>query len=355
MNVLDKILLEWAWQCPKGYPDVDSEADMQILESVLLTYLTNEELAGGYSNLLNYSELKKARTPDRGIIFYNKVKEGQPFLTANGEEVAVEFLSDELAEKFANKNYSGLKNKTPIVKDASGTEYSIQDFIKTSEFGGKQKGASLTKESGALSELDNTVKQILSTTGQSSIVVRVAGKVYEGITGAVNVAGTPKADFALAAGDTAKIFISHKDGNKPTDFLRWSGISSIKDDPAVASFVEAIKEENGGVFEPKQTYTRPITEEGFAHKAIYGKNFGSEDYGVDNVQCVIQGSVTLTPADGVYELGGTGNIWTGEIPEGMYAPVFFAQYRSGRRDLGLDNCESLVTPASKITRNTKSI
>ncbi len=171
----------------------------------------------------------------------------------------------------------------------------------------------------------------------------------------VYVAGTPKADFALAAGDTAKIFISHKDGSKPTDFLRWSGISSIKDDPAVASFVEAIKEENGGVFEPGQTYTRPITEEGFAYKAIYGKDFGSEEYGINNVQCVIQGSVTLTPADGVYELGGTGNIWTGEIPEGAYAPVFFAQYRSGRRDLGLENCESLVTPATKITRNTKSI
>ena len=137
--------------------------------------------------------------------------------------------------------------------------------------------------------------------------------------------------------------------------MRWSGISTIKDDPAVAAFTEAIKEENGGVFEPKQSYTRPITEEGFAHKAIYGKDFGSEEYGINNVQCVIQGSVTLTPADGVYELGGTGNIWTGEIPEGEYAPVFFAQYRSGRRDLGLDNCESLVTPASKITRNTKSI
>ncbi len=355
MNVIDKILLEWSWRCHKGYPDVDSEQDMEILESVLASYLTTEELAGGYSNLLSYSEFKKARTPDRGILFYNKVKEEQPLLTADGEEVAVQFLSDAIAEKFANKDYSGLRASTPVVKDADGTEYGIDSFIKTAEFGGKQKGASLAKESGALSELDNTVKNILGNTGQASIAVSVAGKVYEGITGAINVPGTPKADFALAAGDVPKIFISHKDGSKPTDFLRWSGISSIKDDPAVASFVEAIKQENGGVFEPRQTYTRTITEEGFARKAIYGKDFGSETYGVNNVQCVIQGSATLTPSGNVYELGGTGNMWTGEIPEGKYAPVFFAQYRSGRRDLGLENCESLVTPATKITRNTKEI
>ena len=355
MNVIDKILLEWSWRCPKGYPDLDSEEDMQLLESILGNYLTTEELAGGYSNLLSYKELKKARTPDRGVLFYNKVKEGKPFLTADGEEVTVQFLSDAIAEKFANKDYSGLNNSTPVVKDADGTEYGVNSFIKTAEFGGKQKGASLAKESGALNELDNLVKNILANTGQSSIAVRAAGTVYEGITGAINVPGTPKADFALAAGDVPKIFISHKDGSKPTDFLRWSGISSIKDDPAVASFVEAIKQENNGVFEPRQTYTRPITEEGFAHKAIYGKDFGSQTYGVNNVQAVIQGSVTLTPSDNVYELGGTGNMWTGDIPEGAYAPVFFAQYRSGRRDLGLENCEALVTPATKITRNTKEI
>ena len=44
MNVVDKILTEWAYRCKKGYPDIDNPEDLAILDNLFEVDIKQQRL-----------------------------------------------------------------------------------------------------------------------------------------------------------------------------------------------------------------------------------------------------------------------------------------------------------------------
>ena len=42
MNLIDKVILEWSYKTKKGYPDINSQEDMTLFESIFGFNLINE-------------------------------------------------------------------------------------------------------------------------------------------------------------------------------------------------------------------------------------------------------------------------------------------------------------------------
>ena len=40
MDLINKVIEEWAWRCPKGYPQLDSKEDLRIFEGLFNINLT---------------------------------------------------------------------------------------------------------------------------------------------------------------------------------------------------------------------------------------------------------------------------------------------------------------------------
>ena len=43
MNLIDKVILEWSYKTKKGYPDINSQEDMALFES-MFGFTLNEEV-----------------------------------------------------------------------------------------------------------------------------------------------------------------------------------------------------------------------------------------------------------------------------------------------------------------------
>lgn len=123
MNLIDKILTEWSWRTAKGYPDINSQEDLRIFESVFgfnLTEGMKERTAvkkiiaadpGKYEAMSNDARIanKSKVSPEE---FIESIKK------AFGEDTAVEMLPPR-----TGKNQSGKFNLFTF--DADGNEVSI--------------------------------------------------------------------------------------------------------------------------------------------------------------------------------------------------------------------------------------
>ncbi len=66
MNVVDKVLTEWAFRCKKGYPDLNNPDDMKILKEIYAEYgivmeASNEASGDAESELIGFLGKKKAQ------------------------------------------------------------------------------------------------------------------------------------------------------------------------------------------------------------------------------------------------------------------------------------------------------
>lgn len=61
MDLVDKIIKEWSWRCAKGYPQLDSEEDLRILEGLFNINLTEASLK---ANTLAAKQLLLQKYPD---------------------------------------------------------------------------------------------------------------------------------------------------------------------------------------------------------------------------------------------------------------------------------------------------
>jgi hypothetical protein len=161
----------------------------------------------------------------------------------------------------------------------------------------KGPGGTTIHERIAIARIDNLVKSF-----GRPITIKCGSFKFDDCAGAINIQGTPKADFAIVnSRGTPVVFISHKDGNQPSDFRQYGGITDkagpvIKNDPETISFVEDMAARIDDKVDMTTSYYREIKNSVLWQRSIFGPNFTSVVYGIDNVHVVGQGDPILSSA-----------------------------------------------------------
>lgn len=342
MDLLDKVILEWSIKTGKGYPDIDNEEDIALLESMLGFNLFEQTY-----RTLTWTQLKKktGATP-RVNTLYNLIEKSEPIELVTGEKVVLKFKEPEYGEYFKNGDLDKIKeiggrliNKFPFFKEKGNPHnvFSFFDLAKTPTFGGKGSGpehSGLRYEQIAIGQLND----FISTLGEP-IDIKLNDTLYENITEVLDIKGTPTADFAFASNKKPLIFISHKNGTTPKDFQQYSGFKYFIDKyKEVRDFVQAVAESEYYIdnsLERRTLLTRKIVSDDLKREAVYG--FNSGNYGPNNCQLLIQGDIWLEKEDNHYEIKGTKLISNPDIPQGEYEPVMVVSYRSNMSSMGLTN------------------
>ena len=349
MNIIEQFLRKVSYKFPKGYPDINDTQDRLMLET-LLENLLGEEVK---FVPLEYSELKKAGREWRISLIHDKIKDKSPFITTSGE-IKLQFDKPEYAEVFKNEDWEQIKviggrnvNTFPFFKGANGKPYTLKNLLKTTEFGGKGSGSGTVVEDRNLGILKKLIQDILTSTGKSSITVKIKNQTYPDIVGAETQPGMPKSDFNLINSEGKPVvFISHKKGSKAGDFIRWSGFTMYAEDPEVQAFNNALRkfiaDNNLEGVPRKSIFVTPVKSSKLIEKLIYGPKYG-KDHSEHNVNIILQGKPKLTPVgEGVYELGANHTLIPPQLPEGDYAPYLTSKYRSDRTMFGIPYNEAMV-------------
>ena len=141
MNVLDKFLRSVSYKFPKGYPDMNNDQDIALMENILL----NEFEIDLSEVALSPTQLKKPYPPrnefadkykDRGERFLEKIINGDDFELNDESTIKIDVKASQKAvDALKNKDYDVLSGRNKIFVDTEGNTYSLSQFKKTSEFG----------------------------------------------------------------------------------------------------------------------------------------------------------------------------------------------------------------------------
>ena len=361
MDALDLFFKKYSYKFPKGYPDLNDEQDILLLESLLEQIIGLNE---GF-NPLTFYDLNK-RGGYRFDILLDKIEQGTPFNLIKDESTPLKFASEEYKDIFKNKNITQIRNiakgnvnKFPFFVDDNENKYSISDILKDNTFGGRGIGSGIAVENYNLKLLNDQIIKAINENNGEPISVIVNGKKYDDIVGAVSQKGNPKADFNLInSKNIPVVFISHKKaggkGPSPDDFIRWSGYTAYTDHPEVKEFNEAIRnwlKENNLESIPNETrFIVPIKDEELIRKLIYGPKYGSE-YSPENVNIILQGRISLVPkGEGIYELEAEHIEFPPSLPKDDYIPYLTAGYRGDRNMFGIKNNEAIVMTKSNANK-----
>lgn len=323
-----------------------------ILDDILIENINFPINNIQYSTTLSINEFEKNRIPHRADVVLDKINNVYPytniFLDKTYKKVQLSFISDEFMYYFKNRQFNNINNKTHLFKDDYENQYSLSDLIKTYEFGGKPKGASLLKETQALNQSITILRKILEENKLSSINIKLGDIIYDDCIDIINQTGLSKSDFNIINKDKQSvIFISHKDGNQSRDFMRWGGFIKYDNHPEIVDFKKSLNKE----LLPGQSYYKKITDDNLKYKLLFGKDY-SNNFGPNNVNCIIQGNIYFNKINNnTYELTGD-KIWlNGILPQSSYEPILVAMYRDGRKDLKIKNCNVLCSPISLMLPN----
>lgn len=368
MNAVDRLIVEWSYRCDKGYPDINSAKDWAILDEILNKAGFSLDSLDETFRQFKFSEFVKPGRERRAETIATKIAQGTEFEMYPSGTKKLQFADPSYAEAFASRDINKIKqiggtgvNKFPFFQDEQGNQYGLDSLAKSPELGGKGAGSGTAVEDTELSDFTAHLEQIVAEEG-APINVIVGNKTYSGITTAASQKGFPKSDFNLInAEGTPVVFISHKKaggkGASPTDFIRWGGFTALGEDPEVRRFVQSLKkflEENNLDSLPSSTvFAKEVDSDDLVRKLTYGNDYGSE-FGLDNVQIVIQGKVKLesTGDEGTYKLTGDHFYLNGEIPQGDYRPVLAGKYRSDRAMFGIPTLEAIAQPLGVIKQTT---
>lgn len=339
MNLIDRAILEWSYRTKKGYPDLNNENDLKVFES-----LFGFNLEEGDFKTLSFGDLRKYGGP-RLKDLHRHIEEKIPVTLTNGEEETIEYANPDYAELFLNSDIEGIKklagsrvNSFPFFK-LNGKEIGINSLAKSPAFGGKGKGSGTAKEDIALAGINTELEKI------GSIDVVLAGKTYKGISKAVTVKGTPKADFTLNNEEGPQIFLSHKDGTTVKHFQQYSGFKGLEEYEEIKAFVEAVRNTTNGELESKQSFKRALLSDEVKRRSVYGLDFGSDSFGINNCQAILQGTVKFEAQEsGDYVITCNHQIHNPDIPSGEYEPMLYVTFRRDRNNMGIKNARFGIYP-----------
>lgn len=154
MDDITKFLNNISYKFPKGYPDMNNEQDILMLESILTEMLEEDiEIIGEVS--LSPTQLEKeypsrselsTKYKDRGERFLEKITNSEEFTLNDGTTITIDpTKSQKGIELLKSRSYKGLGGRNKLFTDVDGKEYSLSNFKKTKEFGsGSGQGGGAT-------------------------------------------------------------------------------------------------------------------------------------------------------------------------------------------------------------------
>jgi hypothetical protein len=242
--------------------------------------------------------------------------------------------------------------RTYIVQDKNGNEYPVVL--------GKGKGFGTIDEDLVLNSLEDQVKALLLQNGVDYITIDING-YDQRVDGIKSTPGTPKSDFNFTYKGKPVLFISHKAGKKASDYQQYGGTTckSGKDvcqHEEVDKFVEQIKNMYPDGMPPGKSLWRKIKDPELKKLSLFGMDYGRE-YGVDNVNALYQGNMTIVPGKGdTYDLKAHHVVYNGDIPTGEYEPVLYARFSGSRGgNHGIKDLRTSISPMAKVSKNTQDL
>jgi hypothetical protein len=133
MDTLDIFLKKYSYKFPKGYPDMNNEQDILIMEGILNELGINEKMI--LEKKLEWNDLSsESRKYNRLTIIADKISKGEPFKLENGSKEVLTFDKNEYADLFANQKVNDIKNiggpginRFPFFRDSKNNSISIVD------------------------------------------------------------------------------------------------------------------------------------------------------------------------------------------------------------------------------------
>ena len=312
------------------------------------------------------SELRKRS--GRIETFVNKLVERTPFeLSGNRKFTGISLLVYDISKKKLLHSFVPRKKGDKESKEALAflhnkakssdkifisdgkKEVGIGELKKNSEFGGKGEGASVIKESQAISEISEAIAESIAEFG-GPIPIKIGNEVYRNITGVRKTPGTPKSDFELfdASGESV-IWISHKDGKGPRDFQQWGGISqkvepTIAGHPETRGFIDQLNKVYPKGLPPADAVYHRIKDNDLKMLSVYGNQYG-KNLGPQNVTVLLQGPVGLKKSGRYYILTANHVHFNGEsVDSDGFEPVIMAVYKGDRSDAGIKGTRITIMP-----------
>lgn len=285
-----------------------------------------------------YSKYKNKELSVKRLVIYVPAKERM----AIAEKIAKDF-GGELAKE---GNVAG----KPVVDLTTGLRVFVKPIAGTGVGG-------TSKEDAQLKLLQQQIEKALADDDVIEIKIKIGIKTYQ-VAGAKTTPGTPKSDFHLLdVKGNEVVWISHKDGSKPSDFQQWSGMSEriereIYSHPETKKFIADVKKITGSVMPTATTIGRLIKDQKLINMAVYGNKYGLT-FGVQNVTIMLQGPVKLIKKVGHYELSSNHTSLNGETLTGGYEPMFMAIYKGDRSNFGVKGARFAVQP--KASRKATEI
>jgi len=304
---------------------------------------------------------------------------GDAFELANGGTIKLE--RDKEIVKSLNKLYNdnGIKAtvKGIMLQKVGDKEATITFNMlkKTAEYGAVGSEKSLQAETKALTQL---IALIDSVRDGESITIRILSSSGElskekySIDSARKTANqSVKSDIELIdANKTAVVWLSHKDGNKASDFQQWGGVSQGAEpkqynDAGTKDFVNDLQlkfpniDKKGKIDKPPgkvpagTTIYRKIAVPGVKMRAVYGNEYGAKEYGQQNVTATVQGNFTLKQEGSIWILSADHVFLNGEVLPAEYEPVYIASYRSSRGSTEVGDARLGVWPLGKVPKSCR--
>lgn len=151
MDILTKFLNSISYKFPKGYPDLNNNDDVVLLNDILKETLNNPLINITEVNL-SPTQLEKpfpsrselsSKYKDRGEKFLEKIINGEELELNNGSSIIIDpKLSSNAIDLLKNKKYNNLGGTSKLFFDTQGNSFSLSNFKKTPELGsGTGQGA----------------------------------------------------------------------------------------------------------------------------------------------------------------------------------------------------------------------
>jgi hypothetical protein len=275
-------------------------------------------------------------------VFLKKYKDGDLFETTT-EKVKLVYDDDnaEILKKRVQQELSKLR-----FRDAKNKEYRLTSFVKTKEFGGKGADSGVRIENIELKSLIKQIDEIKKKTAKADVPFRVGRKTYNVFT-AVKTPGSPKSDIHLIDQNNREIvWISHKDGSRPTDIQQWGGMSERAEPKIFAqtetqNFIKKVRSQFGIIMPRATTVARKISSSLLKNMSVYGNQFG-QALGRQNVSILLQGPIKVKKVGNFYELDANNVHLNGDEITGGFEPVFMAMYKGDRSNFGIRGARFVI-------------
>lgn len=339
MDTLDKFFKKYSYKFPKGYPDMNNEQDVLLLESIL------GELG------IDLNEVKKSYSEIIRTLLASGEAQGKLGPHSRSQRIKnignisnVDFI-DIISDVFDidAEKIKILPPKAPGNPSSAnfGFQFPIEGQDMVIVLGTEARGSAI--EDYELSTLNDFIKQ-----NGGSINIKLGDEKFENITKVEKIPGNKQADFVFIGDDN--LYIQHKDSASQ----QLSGVKKVESDPEVKSFVQAVKQISGGTLQSKMSFKREVESLELQLKGAYGVG---EKFGLDKVQSIIFGNIKLIPSsdEEYFEITGPVQFNYPQPLTGDYKVYMFATYRGyGINQQGIKNCRMAFYPI-KYYPNAKSI